>query len=73
MVKPKKRAAKATPPKAREAPIGPDARGRVRVYADISEAAAVELAVQAARRRISKKALLEMLIEESARRKVGSR
>jgi hypothetical protein len=62
---------KAKQPKAREAPesIGADARGKVRVYADIDKAVAVELAVLAIRRGVSKKALLELLILEAVRSK----
>lgn len=58
------------PSKARESPASTaDARGKVRIYADVSVAAATELAVLAAKRRLSKKALLELLIMEASRTK----
>lgn len=58
-------------PFGRHNPAGPDARGMVRVYADLNMEEATELAVLAARRRLSKKAMLELLIREATKQKVG--
>lgn len=49
--------------------VGADARGTVRVYADINRDVATELAVLAVRRGVSKKSLLELLILEATRAK----
>lgn len=57
----------------RAEPIGVDARGKVRIYADVDESAAVELGVLAARKRITRKAMLELLIREAAAQKVGQK
>lgn len=49
-------------------PIGSTtAHGLVRIYADVDEAVSIDLAVLAAKRRLSKKAMLELLIVEAAR------
>jgi hypothetical protein len=62
--------AKRPEPKARAAPGGTeDVRGNVRVYADIHKGAATELAVMAARRNLTKKALLELLIYQAMQAK----
>lgn len=60
-----------TPPRVRAEPIGADARGKVRVYCDIGKPEAIELAVLAARRGLTRKALLELLIMEATRQKQG--
>lgn len=61
------------PTKPRALKIGPDVRGKVRVYSDLDIDAAVELEVLAARRRITKKAMLELLVTEAVEKasKVG--
>lgn len=61
-------AAHKTAKRPRAAAVGLDARGKVRIYADIAPTASIELAVMAARRSISKKALLELLINDAAAR-----
>lgn len=49
-------------------PVGAaTAQGLVRIYADVDEQVSIDLAVLAAKRRLSKKAMLEHLIVEAAR------
>lgn len=49
-------------------PVGQaTAQGTVRIYADVDEQVSIDLAVLAAKRRLSKKAMLEQLITEAAR------
>lgn len=62
-----KKAAPKVPQRATAIPA--DARNKVRVYADLDLQAAIDLEILAARRRLTKKALLEALINESVRAK----
>lgn len=64
----KKKPPASKPAPARQTPKA-DARGTVRIYADVGSDAAVELQVLAARRHLTKKALFEMLILEATRSK----
>lgn len=72
MAKSNKTAAKAPRP-ARVSPAPqPDARNMVRIYADIDSDIAVELSVLATRKRVTRKALLELLILEAVKQKTGN-
>ena len=46
----------------------PDSRGVVRIYADIADETAMSLALMAVKRRLTRKALLELLILEAVRK-----
>lgn len=62
------RKATAKRPRSPTEPIGATtADGTVRIYADVSEQVSIDLAVLAARRRLSKKAMLELLILEATK------
>lgn len=56
-------------PAAPRASPRPTSSGLVRVYADVDESTAIALGVLAAQRRLTKRALLSLLITEAAQRR----
>lgn len=51
--------------------IQEDARGKVRIYADIDRPTAVDLSILALRKGLTRKAMLEVIIMEATKQKTG--